>query len=66
MKTFHALTAFNAAHVSVVDVHPNQPTQPPPGNQINKLVNINDVFQIILGFQGNEYPGPEIHLCTDP
>ena len=66
LKTFQDPNAFNAAHVSVVDVHPNQPMQPPPGNQINKLVNINDVFQIILGFQGNEYPGSAIHLCTDP
>ena len=36
------------------------------GNQINKLVNIDDVFVIVLGFQGKVYPGPELQLCVDP
>jgi len=55
----------NATHVSVTDVHPAGYLQQPWGTP-NQVVDINDVFQIILGFQGNEYPGPEIHLCTDP
>ena len=33
---------------------------------INKLVNFNDVLVQILGFQGQVYPGPAIHTCTDP
>ena len=49
----------NATHVSVTDVVPNLT----PGPQINLVVNINDVFSIILGFQGQEYPGPDIELC---
>ena len=51
----------NATHVSVTDMVPNL-----NGMQINKIVNINDVFSIILGFQGQEYPGPQIELCLDP
>ena len=49
----------NATHMSVTDVVPNLT----PGPQINLIVNINDVFSIILGFQGQEYPGPDIELC---
>ncbi len=66
LKTFQGPTAVNATHVSVTDVHPNRPTLPPPGNQINKLVNVDDVFQFIQAFQGAAYPGPEIELCSDP
>ena len=66
LKTFLDPTAVNATHVSVTDVHPNRPTLPPPGNQINKLVNVDDVFQFIQAFQGAAYPGPEIELCSDP
>jgi len=29
----------------------------------NQQVDINDVFGIILGFQGVEFPGPAIELC---
>ena len=36
-----------------------------PGPQINKIVNIGDVFSIIKGFQGNEYGGGDIGLCPD-
>ena len=37
-----------------------------PWGTPNQQVDINDVFAIILGFQGIEYPGPEIQSCTDP
>ena len=47
LRTFQGPTAVNATHVSVTDVHPNRPTLPPPGNQINKLVNVDDMFQFI-------------------
>ena len=60
IKTFQNPSAFNATHVSVTDVHPNL-----SGAQINKVVNFDDVFVQILGFQGFEYPGPEIDLCPD-
>ncbi len=63
IKTFKDPNGFNAAHVSVVDLHPNDPSLPPPENQLNRLVNMNDVFQFILAFQGNEYPGGDIDLC---
>ena len=66
LKTFINPAAVNATHTSITDIHPNQPTLPPPANQINKLVNIDDVFNFIKAFQGGQYPGPEIHLCTDP
>ncbi len=40
----------NVAHLSVPDVEPAD---------INTVVNFNDVFTIILAFQGEEYPfGP--------
>ena len=52
------INAFNATHVSVTDVVPNL-----NGMQINTIVNINDVFSIILGFQGQEYPGPDLTQC---
>ena len=40
----------NIAHLSVADVE--------PGN-MNAVVNFNDVFIVILAFQGEEYPfGP--------
>ncbi|MCH8242939.1 MAG: hypothetical protein IH897_10055, partial [Planctomycetes bacterium] len=61
IKTFQNPAAFNATHVSVTDVHPNL-----SGTQINKVVNFDDVFVQILGFQGNEYPGTQIELCPDP
>ena len=48
----------NATHVSVTDVVPNL-----NGTQINLVVNINDVFSIILGFQGQEYPGSDLTQC---
>jgi len=52
----------NATHVSVTDIHPaGFPLQPwgTPNNQVD----INDVFTIILGFQGIEFPGPAIENC---
>lgn len=61
IKTFQDPNAFNAVHVSVCDLHPVVPPSHP-----NKLCSINDVFFTILGFQGNEYPGPQIELCPDP
>ena len=61
IKTFQNPTAFNATHVSVTDVHPNL-----SGTQINKVVNFDDVFVLVLGFQGFEIPGPDIELCPDP
>ena len=61
IKTFQDPNANNATHVSVTDVHPNQ-----NGTQINKVVNFDDVFDQILGFQGFEYPGSTIELCADP
>jgi|GEM_PF-2518695 len=61
IKTFQNPSGFNATHVSVTDVHPNL-----NGAQINKIVNIDDVFVQILGFKGLEYPGPAIHTCLDP
>ncbi|MCH8243306.1 MAG: hypothetical protein IH897_11955, partial [Planctomycetes bacterium] len=40
----------NVAHLSVADVDPGD---------INTVVNFNDVFMVILAFQGNQYPfGP--------
>ncbi|MCH8148895.1 MAG: VCBS repeat-containing protein [Planctomycetes bacterium] len=60
-----AITPCNATHVSLTDVHPAGSPVEPWGTP-NLQVDINDVFAIILGFQGFEYPGPEIQLCTDP
>ena len=57
IKTFQDINALNAAHVSATDMEPNL-----NGTQINLIVNINDVFSIIQGFQGFEYPGPGIEL----
>ena len=61
IKTFQDSHAFNATHVSITDIHPLL-----SGVQINKVVNFNDVFAFIQGFQGLEYPGPGIDLCMDP
>ncbi len=61
VKTFQNAAAFNATHVSVTDVHPNL-----SGTQINRVVSFDDVFVQVLGFQGQEYPGPQIELCLDP
>jgi len=52
----------NATHVSVTDVHPaGFPLQ--PWGTPNQVVDINDVFAIILGFQGNAFPGPQLGNC---
>ena len=59
IKTFQNINAFNATHVSVTDMVPNLT----PGPQINLIVNIGDVFSIILGFQGQEYPGVDLTQC---
>lgn len=48
----------NAAHCSRVDVEPNLPPTSPNG-----CVCISDVFAIILAYQGNEYPGPDLLQC---
>jgi len=54
----------NATHVSVTDVHPaGFPGQ--PWGTPNQTVDINDVFAIILGFQGGEFPGPDLDQCPD-
>ncbi|MCH8148916.1 MAG: hypothetical protein IH987_13205, partial [Planctomycetes bacterium] len=58
IKTFQDINALNATHVSVTDMEPNL-----DGTQINLIVNINDVFSIIKGFQGFEYPGPDLAQC---
>ncbi|MCH7926130.1 MAG: hypothetical protein IIC51_11400, partial [Planctomycetes bacterium] len=58
IKTFQDPSAFNATHLSVSDVHPNL-----DGTEPNLIVNIADVFVIILGFQGQEYPGPDLTQC---
>lgn len=50
-----------ATHVSVTDLAPAQ-----DGAQINKIVNFEDVFAAIRGFQGREYPGQAIDQCLDP
>jgi len=52
----------NATHVSVTDVHPAGFPQEPWGTP-NQVVDINDVFAIILGFQGKQYPGPQLQNC---
>jgi len=52
----------NATHISVTDVHPaGFPLQ--PWGAPKKQVHINDVFAIILGFQGAEFPGPDLASC---
>ena len=48
-----------ASHVSVMDVHPVFVGGPHP----NRVVGINDVAIIILGFQGFEYAAPDISRC---
>ena len=58
IKTFQDPSAFNATHLSVSDVHPNL-----DGTEPNLIVSIADVFVIILGFQGQEYPGPDLTQC---
>ena len=42
----------------LTDVHPNL-----NGTQINLSVNFDDVFQIIQGFKGEEYPGSDLTQC---
>ena len=51
----------NATHTSVTDIFPMQ-----IGDEPDQFVDINDVFAIVLGFQGNEYPGSQLELCLDP
>ncbi len=58
IKTFQDPNALNATHLSVTDVHPNL-----NGTTPNLIVSIADVFAIILGFQGQEYPGPDLTQC---
>ncbi|MCH9002077.1 MAG: hypothetical protein IIC02_05835 [Planctomycetes bacterium] len=57
--TFQDPNAGNATHVSVTDVHP----QFFGGPHNNRITSINDVLVIILGFQGREYPEPDLTLC---
>ncbi|MCH8149814.1 MAG: proprotein convertase P-domain-containing protein, partial [Planctomycetes bacterium] len=61
IKSFVDPNAFNAVHVSLCDLHPAVPPDHP-----NKLCNGNDILFTILGFQAQEYPGPDIDLCPDP
>ena len=66
IKTFQNPTATpgcdnppcNATHVSVSDVHPHQISESP-----NQIVNINDVFEILKGFRGFEFPGTDLTQC---
>ncbi len=58
IKTFQVPSAFNATHLSVTDVHPNL-----NGDQINLIVNIGDVFALILAFHGTVYPGSDLTQC---
>jgi len=52
----------HATHVSITDIHPAGFPGTPFGAP-NQQVDINDVFAIILGFQGIEFPGPQIGSC---
>ena len=58
IKTFQDINAVNATHLSVTDVEPNL-----DGDQINRVINFNDVFVIIKGFIGEEYPGTDLTQC---
>ena len=61
IKTFQDPNAFNAAPIPVVDLHPQV-----PNGAANVGPNINDVFQVIVAFQGNQYPyGCPNDLCWD-
>ena len=61
IKAFQDINAFNAPHATRADLHPNM-----NGTQINRIVNFNDVLVDLFGFQGFEYPGPQIDLCQNP
>jgi hypothetical protein len=52
----------NATHLSVTDVQPHGNAGQPFGAP-NLLVNINDVFGILLGFQGTDFPGFDVGNC---
>jgi hypothetical protein len=52
----------NATHVSVTDVQPHGDPGTPFGTP-NGIVNIADVFGIILGFQGTDFPGFDLTQC---
>ena len=54
-RRFRTFNAINATHVSVTDMVPIL-----YGTQINLIVNIEDVFSMILGFQGQAYPSPDL------
>jgi hypothetical protein len=62
IKTFQDINAVNATHVSVTDVQPHGDPATPFGTP-NQIVNIADVFGIILGFQSTEYPGFQLGSC---
>ena len=53
----------NATHVSVTDLEPNLTPDNAVPPQINSIVNIADVFHFLLGFQGLDYPGPDLTQC---
>ncbi len=55
IKTWQGPGNPDATNVSVTADHPTE-----SGVHINRLVTFNDVFQIVLAFQGGEYAGPAI------
>jgi len=66
LRTFINSAGINATHTSVTDIHPNRPDLGGVSVHPNKQVSIDDVFQFILAFQGDEYPGGDLAGCTDP
>ena len=58
IRTFQDPDGLLATHLSVTDVHPNLPPLHP-----NRTVNFNDVLVIVDGFEGEEYPGPDLTEC---
>ncbi len=59
IKTFQDPNAISATHVSVTDIEPAL-----NGDRIDVIVAFNEVLFITLGFQGQEYPGPDIEQCS--
>lgn len=49
--------AHGAPEIPRTDVEPQEPS---------RVVNLTGAFVQFLGFQGFEYPGPQIELCADP
>ena len=66
LLTFKNPGVLNATHVSVTDIHPNRPDLGGISVHPNLQVNIDDVFQFVRCFQGEEYLGGQLDLCTNP